>query len=182
MTTTQHKDDGRTETKRFDADTTDDLAVTNLREGDRIDPHLVARTMNGLGERLSATRDAATAQLAECTITNAMDDIHTAILVDGETGAMALASRHDSQSAWNQLEADWKVRDIGMDVRVTDADWTGDDTADPDQAATSWADVVLCDCAHGHDDYADEVRVGRRTIKLKNPYDGESATGTLHLE
>jgi len=183
MTTTQHTtDDDRTETKRFDAETTDDLNVTDLREGDRIDPALVAGTMDGLGERLSAARDATPAQLAEATITDRMDDIHAAILVDGETGAMVRASRHGSQSAWSQKEADWKVHDIGDTPTVVDAEWDGDAGADPDTAATSWAEVVLCDRAYGDDDYADEVRVGRRAIRLKNPYDGESVRGTLRLE
>ena len=183
MTTTQHTaDDDRTETKRFDAETTDDLVVTDLREGDRIDPALVAGTMDFLGETRSTRPDAPTLQLAVATITHGLDDVHTAILVDGETGAMVRASRHDSQSAWTQKEADWKVRDIGDTPTVVDAEWDGADPDDADTAAASWAEVVLCDRACGHDDYEDEVEVDGQTIKMRNPWECETARGTLRLE
>jgi len=179
---TQNTDaDARTDSKRFDADDAP-FDASDLIEGDRIDPSLVARTMDGLGENMSARPDAPATQLAEATITNNMDDVHTAVLVDGETGVMVRASRHDSQSAWSQKEADWKVHDIGTKVRVTGAEWDDlDADANPDDEATAWAEVVLEDRANGFDDYADEVRVESRSITLENPYEAERAHGTIEL-
>ena len=182
MSESQTAADDGTETNRFDAETTDKLAVTDLREGDRIDPALVAQTMDLLGETRSSQPDAPTLQLAVATITHGLDDVHTAVLVDGETGVMARCSRHDSQAAWSQQEADWKVHDIGDTPTVVDAEWNGVDCADADRTATSWAEVVLCERAHGHDDYEDEIEVDGRTIKMRNPWECETATGTLQLE
>lgn len=173
-------DDGRTETNRFDADDVP-FDASDLIEGDRIDPSLVARTMDGLGTSMDYHGDTET-QLAEATITDRMDDVHTAVLVDGETGVMVRASRHDSQAAWSQKEADWKVHDIGTSVSVTDAEWDGlDDDADADKEATAWAEVVLEDRANGHDDYNDEITIESRSIELKNPYESDRAYGTIEL-
>jgi len=173
-------DDGRTETNRFDADDVP-FDASDLIEGDRIDPSLVARTMDALDTSMDHHGDVKT-QLAEATITDRMEDVHTAVLVDGETGVMVRASRHDSQSAWSQEEADWKVHDIGTSVGVTNAEWDDlDEDADPDKQATAWAEVVLEDRANGHDGYSDEITVDSRTIELKNPYEAERAYGTIEL-
>ena len=178
-------DDGRTETKRFDADA--ELDATDLVVGDRIDPSLVASTMDGLGTRRSPAPDAATTQLAEATITNCMDDVHSAILVDGETGVMAIASRHDSQSAWTQREADWKVRAVGERVAVTDADVEQDENdewadADEEAEAERWANVVLQDRAHGETDLKDELTLTTRSSLILNHPWGAKVYATIELE
>lgn len=178
-------DEGRTETKRFDAE---EFTATDLIEGDRIDPSLVANTMGGLGEGRSADPDAGVTQLAEATITNRMDDIHRAILVDGETGLLVRASRHDSQSAWSQKEADWKVREIGTRVSVTDAEvaqdgddeWVDEDAA---EAAEAWADVVLGDRAHGETGYEDELTLeGSTSLTLYEPHAPTKVHATISLK
>ena len=167
-------DDGRTDSKRFDADATFD--ASDLIVGDRIDPSLVANTMDALGERRSPAPDANEMQLAEATITNRMDDVHNAILVDGETGVMVRATRHDSQSAWSQKEADWKVREIGTKASITDAEIEEDGNdewsdADADTAAEEWANIVLQDRARGSTDYHDELTMsGRNVLTLYEPY------------
>ena len=176
--------DGRTETKRFDAEEFD---ATDLIEGDRIDPSLVANTMDGLGHTMSPAPDAMPTQLAEATITNRMDDVHSAILVDGETGLLVRASRHDSQSAWSQKEADWKVHEIGTKVVVTGAEVEQDENdewSDADAAAEAegWADVVLGDRARGATDYADELTLeGSSSLILNNPW-GAKVYATIEFE
>lgn len=178
-------DGGRTETKRFDAE---DVTAADLIEGDRIDPSLVASTMDGLGERRSADPDAGVTQLAEATVTNGMNDVHSAILVDGESGVMVVASRHDSQNAWSQKEADWKVREVGDRVAVTDAeialdgnDELGD--ADPLEEAEAWANIVLQDRAAGATDYADRLKMtGRNVLSLHEEFDGTKMHANIELE
>jgi hypothetical protein len=165
----------RTETKRF---THDDAPFTaaDLVVGDRVDPSLVASTLDGLGYTRSARPDAPATQLAEATITHRRDDVHRAILVDGETGVLVRASRHDSQSAWSQKEADWKVRAVGdrVDVESADVEQDGDDEwSDTDAAigAEHWANVVLQDRARGSTDYEDELTLtSGDSLVLREPY------------
>ena len=176
--------DARTETKRFDADA--ELDATDLIVGDRIDPLLVASTMDGLGERRSPAPDAATTQLARATITNGMDDVHSAILVDGETGRFVATSRHDSQSAWSQKEADWKVREVGERVRVTDADVEQDENdnwadADEELEAERWANIVLQERAHGATDLEDELTLDNSSSLVLNDPWGAKVYATIEL-
>jgi len=177
----------RTETRRYDADTTP-FTAGDLVEGDRVDPSLVAPTLEALGTTRSARPDAAETQLAEATITHGRDDVHTAILVDGESGVLVRASRHDSQSAWSQKEADWTVRDTGDRVVVEEADVDqdgNDDWADADVAAEAerWANVVLQDRARGETDYGDELTLdGRSSLTLRDPYGPTKVYATIALE
>ena len=178
--------DARTDSKRFDADDVP-FDASDLIDGDRIDPSLVARTMDGLGENMSARPDAPATQLAEATITNGMDDVHTAVLVDGETGTLVLASRHDSQAAMTQKEADWKVRATGTKAVVEDAEVAtdGNDEWDEDsapEAAEHWANLVLQDRARGSTDYSDELTMHSRTsLTLYEPYGTTRVHTTIEL-
>jgi hypothetical protein len=187
MSETITADGGRTDTKRFDADD-DTISATDLIVGDRIDPALVASTMDGLGRTRSPAPDAVPTQLAEATETDRMDDVHTAILVDGETGRMVIASRHDSQSAWSQKEADWKVRDVGNRVAVTDAEIARDDNnelsdADPIVEADAWANIVLQDRAAGATDYADRLKMtSRNGLSLHEEYNDTKIYANIELE
>ena len=184
--TTQQTGDTRTETKRF---TTDSAPFTarELIEGDRIAPALVARVMDGLGRTRSPRPDAPPAQLAEATITDRMNDVHSAVLVDGETGVLVRASRHDSQSAWSQKEADWKVRELGTRVIVESAEVAEDGTDEWDEAnaadaAGAWANVVLQDRARGATDYDDELTLeGRSSLTLREPYGPTKVYATVSL-
>mgnify|MGYP000229247308 CR=1 FL=1 len=177
----------RTETRRFGGESAP-FTAADLIEGDRIDPALVARTLKALGERRSARPDAPGTQLAEATTTDRRDDIHTAILVDGETGVLVQASRHDTQNAWTQKEADWKVREIGERVVVESAEVAqdGNDEWDADnatEAAGAWANVVLQDRARGTTDYEDEVTMTRASsLTLREPYGPTRVHATIRLE
>lgn len=178
-------DDGRTETKRFDDEEFD---ATDLIEGDRIDPSLVASTIDGLGVFHAGGDRSTSTQLAEATITNSMDDVHSAILVDGESGLLVRASRHDSQSAWNQKEADWKVRELGTRVAVTDAEVATDgneewDDIDAASEAEGWANLVLGDRARGESDYNDDLTLeGCSSLTLYEPYGAVRVHVTIEFE
>lgn len=189
MGETATTDDGRTDTKRFDG--SKEFDATDLIVDDRIDPSLVASTMDGLGASLSADPDAPATQLAEATITNRMDDVHSAILVDGETGILVRASRHDSNAAWTQKEADWKVREIGATVVVSDIDVSREglmddrdieDRDDVKDFVESWANHVLGDIANGYDDFADELSLEGSTLELYDPFEGTRVEAEIELE
>ncbi len=167
---------------------TEDVDATDLSEGDRLAPSLVARTLSGLGSTSSSRRDAPATQFAEATETNKMDDVHTAILVDGETGVMVRASRHDRQSAWSQRESDWTVREVGTRVSVDDAEvardpddgWVDVDAA---QEAEGWANLVLQDRAIGYADYNDRLTLERGdSLTLYSPHSGARVHATISLE
>ncbi|MDB2253451.1 hypothetical protein PM033_17145 [Halorubrum ezzemoulense] len=117
------------------------------------------------------------------TIANEMDDIHTAVLVDGETGVLVITSRHDSQGAWTQKEADWKVRQVGTIVIVEDAEVAlnrNDEWGDIDTTAEteSWANLVLNERARGSAEYPDELTLdGRSSLTLYEP-DGSTRVHT----
>jgi hypothetical protein len=172
---TQATQSERTEPKRFTADDAP-FSAADMVAGDRVDPSLVASTLDGLGHTRSPRPDAAPTQLAEATITDRFDDVHRALLVDGESGALVRASRHDSQAAWSQREADWKVRATGerVDVASAEVDQDGnDDWTDADAAteAEGWANVVLQDRARGATDYADELTLtSGGSLALREPY------------
>jgi len=185
--TKSQNDDGRTETKRF----VDDVSGEELIVGDRIDTRLVARTFGQLGTRIKPSHPneepEPKTQLVQITRTNDMDDVHRALLADTETGTIIRAGRHDSQSAWSQKEADWKVYEIGTSVTVDeDVDLTvaeqDDDPEDEQKYVQHWVDIVIEDTANGHDDYNDErALVGGPTLKLRD-MDGREAYAPITLE
>lgn len=173
MSETKSQVDDRTETKRF---TTEDAPfdATDLITGDRIETSLVARTMDLLDDS-GVTWDQSATQLARATMTRHHDDIHRAILVDGETGLLVRASCHDSQSAWSQQEEDWKIREIGERITVDSVsvqhdpadEWTGDNITD---MAADWANLVLQDKARGATGYEDELTlISGSTLKMRDP-------------
>lgn len=178
--------DARTETKRF----TESVDITELVEGDRIDPTLVARTEGQLGQTTKPAHPEGDqppkTQLVTASALNGMDDTHSAVLVDGESGVMVRAHRHDGNQAWSQKEADWKVSDVGTKVIVdsvhelTLAD--SDDPVDDDAEYTEeWANIVLGDIASGYFDYADGVKMSGSTLTLSD-YDGRKGQATISLE
>lgn len=185
MTQTESASDS---TKRFKGG--EQFDATELTEGDRIAPKLVARAPGQLGNPIQPSQPGRdpepTTKLVAATAINTMDDVHTAILVDGETGTMVRASRHDSNQAWSQKEADWKVRDVGTKAVVEDvheltlAD--SDNPTDDDSAyIQEWANVVLGDMAAGYFDYADDIKMNGRTLTLSD-FDGRKGVATISLE
>lgn len=178
----------RTETKRFDDD--EQFDASSLIEGDRIDPSLVARTPEQLGETIKPAHPEGDqppkTRLVTASILNGMDDTHSAILVDGDSGLMVRAHRHDSSQAWSQKEADWKVSDVGEKVVVDDVHEltvADNDTPVEDDAKyiQEWANVVLGDMASGYFDYVDEVKMSGSTLTLSD-HDGRKGMATISLE
>jgi hypothetical protein len=179
--------DGRTETKRFENTVVGDELII----GDQIDTRLVARTFGQLGTRIKPSHPneepEPKTQLVQITRTNDMDDVHRALLADTETGTIIRAGRHDSQSAWSQKEADWKVYEIGTSVTVDeDVDLTvaeqDDDPEDEQKYVQHWVDIVIEDTANGYDDYSDErALVSGSTLKLRD-MDGREAYASISLE
>lgn len=177
----------RTDTKRFDEDVSGD----DLIEGDRIDKRLVARTFGQLGNQIKPSHPESEpepkTQLVAITAINSMDDTHTALLADTDTGTIIRASRHDSQSAWSQKEEDWKVREVGTSISVDEVHELelpeGDDMPDGEMEwVQEWADIVIVDLANGYNDYNDERSLsGRSTLKLRDG-DGREALATISLE
>lgn len=173
----------RTETTRH----ADDVSGHDVIEGDRIDKQLVARTFGQLGERVRPDDDAPETQLVSLTAINRMDDTHSALLADPETGVIIRAGRHDSQQAWSQAEADWTVYEVGTSVvieevhllELTDRDDPVEEV-DVESYVEGWAEVVIEDPANGHDDYSDERELDGRTLSLRD-VDGRSALATISL-
>jgi hypothetical protein len=173
--------DGRTDTKRF----SDDVDAETLIEGDRIDKRLVARTASQLGQPITSQQDAPDTQLVAITQLSSMDNVHSAILADPETGTMIRAGRHDSSQAWSQQEADWKVREIGTTVAVETVHElelsSNDEPADDAREyVQGWVEIVIGDAANGHDDYSDERELDGRTLRLRD-VDGRHAVATISL-
>lgn len=186
--TENQTDDGRTETKRWVAAGVD---ATDLIVGDRIAPKLVARTMSGLGTRVAVSPPddpAPNTQFAAATDLDTSNSVHSAILVDGETGVMARATRHSTHSAMAQKEADWKVRGLGQKLTVEDAEvvsegegWSFSPTAAAE--AESWGNAVLQDRALGFGPHADELFLnGRPELLLWDPWTTRRLRATVSLE
>lgn len=168
---------------------TEQLYPTELDEGDRIDPKLVARHPDQLGDPIRRATDPHEEEypptvLVTVTEIYRYDDVHSAILVDPETGTMVRASRHDSQQAWTRKEADWTVREVGTDIRVVDADVRKRPDSEKDETEMeymeTWVDVLFNDPAAGYFDYSDERKLEGRTVHLRG-FDGREGFATIEL-
>lgn len=189
ITTQTSADGGRTETKRFD----DAFSSEELIEGDRIAPEPVARTIGQYGKRIKpfppkaneADKPAKT-QLVAATSINRMDDTHSALLVDPETGVIVRAGCHNSNSAWSQKKRDCIVYEVGTTVVVNDVKKL--EVADNDEPVEDehkwvqgWADILFGDLRHGHFDYDDERSLGGSTLTLED-FEGREAVATISLD
>ncbi len=172
--------DDRTDTKCFENTVTGD----ELIEGDRISKRLVAQSLGQLGQPWQP--DGPETQLVTVTDINSMDDTHTALIADPESGALFRAGRHDRQQAVSQKEADWKVRDIGTTIvveTVHELELASSDDPVDDEAEyiEEWAQLLFDDARNGYDDYSDERKLNGRTLTLRD-VDGRKAMATISLE
>jgi hypothetical protein len=174
-------DGPRTETTRH----TTEISADDLIEGDRIARELVARHPDELGEPINQhrhDREHTDTCLLRVTQIDGMDDTHSAVLIDPETGTMVRATRHDRQSAWTQSEADWSVCEVGQrpvveevyELRLSSRDDPVDDETD---YIEGWAEVVLPDIA---DQYSDIRAMDGRTLRLED-IDGRRALAKISL-
>lgn len=179
--------EGRTDTKRF----SDDVSGDDLIEGDRIDKRLVARHPSQLGSPLRRTMpdeaDDPATQLVVVTQMDSMADVHSALLYDSDAELFIRASRHDSQQAWSQKEADWTVRDIGQTVTVETLHELKrpDNEHDEDEReyVQHWVEALFDDVRYndGDTDFSDERELDGNTLKLRD-VDGREALATISLE
>lgn len=178
-------DDAQRETTRFDEDVSGD----ELIEGDRIATELVAHHVDQLGSSIQYDPDGnlPNAQLVRVTATRSLNDVHSAILFDPETETFVRASRHDSQQAWSQREADWTVREVGTTVAVEevhDLERPDSETDESEQQyVQTWAEILFDDVRFtgGDRDTRDEMELDGATLKLRD-YDGRKALATISLE
>jgi hypothetical protein len=178
-------DDAQRETERFDENVSGD----ELIEGDRIATELVAHHVDQLGSAIQYDPhgDLPDAQLIRVTATRSLDDVHSAILLDPETETLVRASRHDSQQAWSQKEADWTVRGVGTTVAVEevhDLERPDNETDETEQQyVQTWAEILFDDVrvTGGDRDTHDEMELDGTTLKLRD-HDGRKALATISLE
>jgi hypothetical protein len=178
-------DDAQREPTRFDEDVNGD----DLIEGNRIARDLVAHHVDQLGSAIQYDPhgDLPDAQLVRVTPTSSFDDVHSAILLDPETETFVRASRHDSQQAWTQKEADWKVRGVGTTVavdEVQDLERPADETDETEQQFVQhWAEILFDDVRFtgGDRDTHDQMELDGTTLKLRD-HDGRKAMATISLE
>jgi hypothetical protein len=146
---------------------TDNLSLTEVEVGDRIDPAIVPRSTNiDAGERIQNVTPAgepdedrtyAVRLVAETDRTN--NDVLDALVYEPATGLFARLSAHTQQAAWNQKEADWKVRDVGSAFGLVDC-WDVDVHDLPeDETETEyvgeWLEILGDGWAHG--EYLSEI-------------------------
>lgn len=178
---------GRTDTKRFD----ETVFADELIEGDRIDKRLVARHRSQLGEPITRSirnvPDDPATQLVVVTALNDMADVHSALLFDPEAETFIRASRHDSQQAWSQAEADWTVRDIGKSIMVEEVhelERPDEERDEPEREyVQTWVEILFDEIRYtgGDTDLRDERELDGSTLKL-NDYDGRKTLATISLE
>jgi hypothetical protein len=115
-----------------------------------------------------------------------MDDTHSALLADTDTGTIIRAGRHSSQSAWSQKEADWTVYDIGTTITIDDVSELkvpprNNEDIDEMKYVQQWVDIVIQDPANGYNNYNDERSIDGKVIKLRD-MDGRKAYASYSLE
>lgn len=172
----------RTETKRHEAT----VNGTDVIKGDRISKALVAKVPGQLGQRINPHEDGPETQLVAVTEIHNYDDVHSALLLDPDTETWIRASRHDSQQAWSQAEADWTVKAVGNEIVVTDGDVDErpDDEQDvpESQYMKDWVDILFDELRGGHFDISDERKLNGTGLKLYDPYGGRKGYATIELE
>jgi hypothetical protein len=185
--TDRRRDDEQT--KRFDTEIDE-----RLTEGDRVPPKLVARHPGQLGSPIQPPRPETDpepdTQLLAVTEIHRHDDVHSAILLDPEREVFYRAGAHDSQQAWSQKEADWKVKGVGTAVELGGGNERGgvidlerpEDEMDEDAEtyAQTWLEILFDEIRLGYHDINDERKVEGDLIKLRD-YDGRKLTARFEL-
>jgi len=165
-----------------------------VTERDRIQKDRVARTLGGLRHRRQSAPPEADdqpepTQAVALTQTSRYDDVMRALLYVPGTGRWLRASRHTSNSAWSQAEADWTVHEAGDTLVTTggDVERSPDDIEDEEKYVAGWLEIVAADLSHDAEQgntasIADEFEVtSGNTIRLRD-VDGRKAFATFRLE
>jgi hypothetical protein len=165
-----------------------------VTEGDRIAKDRVARTLGGLRTRRQSAPPEADdqpepTQAVALTQTSRYDDVMRALLFVPGTGRWLRASRHTSNSAWSQAEADWTVHEAGDTLVATggDVERSPDDIEDEAGYAAGWLEIVAGDLSHDAEQgdtasLSDEFELtSGGTVRLRD-HDVREAFATLRLE
>lgn len=164
-----------------------------VTEGDRIQKDRVARTLGSLRTRWQSAPPEVddqpeVTQAVALTQTDRHDDVMQALLFVPGTGRWLRASRHTSNSAWSQREADWTVHEAGDTLVATggDVESSPDDIEDEDKYVAGWLEIVAGDLSHDADQgntasISDEFELtSGNTIRLRDR-DGRKAFATFRL-
>ena len=181
-----------TETKRYE----DDLDLSDVSEGDRIDPELIPRSPEiEVGEKVARhlarpngpeNEDERTfsVRLIASGYRDQFQDVQAALVYDPNSELFARLSGHTSSGAWNQKVRDWKVRDVGRNIEIVDQ-W---DVEIPDleefgeteeEFVSEWAEILFDNIRYG-DEPGDELQeFDGKKFRLRD-YDGRTAR--VHYE
>ena len=156
-------------TQRFE----DDLDLSAVSEGDRIDPALIPCSPKiDVGENVAQhlakhnppeNEDDRTfsVRLVAHGYRDQYQDVQSALVYDPEADLFARISGHTNSGAWNQKERDYKVRDVGRDVEIVDQ-WDVeipdlDDFGETEEEfVAEWADILFDNIRYG-DGPGDEI-------------------------
>jgi len=165
-----------------------------VTEGDRIAKSRVATTLGHLRDRRQPAPPEADdrpepTQAVALTQTSRHDDVMRALLFVPGTGRWLRASRHTSNSAWSQKEADWTVHEAGDTLVATggDVERSPDEVKTEDKYVAGWLEVVASDLSHDAEQgntarISDEFELtSGNTIRLRD-VDGREAFATFRLE
>ncbi len=183
------------ETTDDDGETTRHENTLNypVTEGDRIPKHRVAQTLGGLGTRRQSAPPEAddqpeVTQAVALTQTSRYDDLMRALLYVPGTGRWLRASRHATNSAWSQAEADWTVHEAGDTLVATGGvvEHSPDEIEDEDKYTAGWLEIVAGDLSHDAEQgntasISDVWELSGNTIRLRDR-DGREGFATFRLE
>lgn len=172
---------------------TDDLSLADVHEDDRIDPALVPRSPEiDVGDPVTAHLPRQANPDDDRTYSvrlvargeDRWGDVQTALVYDPEADLFARLGSHTASGAMNQKERDWKVRDVGRDVVVTDTsdveipDLPDDET--PESFVAEWVDIAFTNARHG-DDIPELEKFDGKRFRLRD-WDDRTAWVTYQLE
>jgi len=184
------------QTQTDDGETTRHENTLNypVTEGDRIPRHRVARTLGGLGTRRQSAPPEAddqpeVTQTVALTQTSRYGDVMRALLYVPGTGRWLRASRHTSNSAWSQAEADWTVHEAGDTLVATggDVDRSPDEIEDEGKYVAGWLEIVAGDLSYDAEQgntasISDEFELTSGNAVRLRDVDGREAFATFRLE
>lgn len=174
-------------TQRFE----DDLDLTAVSEGDRIDPALIPRSPKiDVGEKVARhlakhnppeNEDDRTfsVRLVAHGYRDQYQDVQSALVYDPDSDLFARISGHTNSGAWNQKERDYKVRDVGRDVEIVDQC----DVEIPDldefgeteeEFVAEWADILFDNIRYGDEPGEEIDQFDGEKFQLRD-YDGRRA-------
>ena len=113
------------------------------------------------------------------------NDIRHCLVFDGDSELFVRLSAHGKSQAWSQREEDWKVRDIGHTIEVTD-EWDievpdlDDFGEEPAEFVAEWCEILFDNIRHGEEPGDEIDNFDGDAFQLRD-YDGRRATVKYEL-